>query len=55
MQGRKKETLCKRRVLTDISRLWKDLSRIEAWFAGRCKKGKRKEKDWLDQKYGRMG
>ena len=52
---KKKETFWKRRILTDISRLRKDLSRIEAWFAGRCKKGKRKEKDWLDQKYGPMG
>ena len=39
---KKKGTFCKRRILTDISRLRKDLSRIEAWFAGRWKKKKRK-------------
>ena len=49
---KKKEPFWKRRILTDISRLRKDLSRIEAWFAGRWKKDKKKEKDWLDQKYG---
>ena len=31
---KKKEPFWKRRILTDISRLRKDLSRIEAWFAG---------------------
>ena len=49
---KKKEPLCKRMILRDISRLRKDLSRIEAWFAGRWKKDEKKEKDWLDQKYG---
>ena len=49
---KKNEPFSKRRILTDISRLRKDLSRIEAWFAGRWKKDKKKEKDWLDQKYG---
>ena len=49
---KKKEPFWKRRILTDISRLRKDLSRIEAWFAGRWKKDKKKEKDWLDRKYG---
>ena len=49
---KKKEPFWKRRILTDISRLRKDLSRIEAWFAGRWKKYKKKEKDWQDQKYG---
>ena len=39
---KKKGPFCKRRILTDISRLRKDLSRIEAWFAGRWKKKKRK-------------
>ena len=39
-------------ILRDISRLRKDLSRIEAWFAGRWKKEKNKEKDLLDRKYG---
>ena len=48
---KKKELFWKRRILGDISRLRKDLSRIEAWFAGRWKKGKNKEKDLLDQKY----
>ena len=38
--------------MRDISRFRKDLSRIEAWFAGRWKKDKNKEKDLLDQKYG---
>ena len=45
-----KEPIWKRRILTDISRLRKDLSRIKAWFAERWKKDKKKEKDWLDQK-----
>ena len=49
---KKKEPFWKRRILRDISRLRKDLSRIEAWFAGRWKKIKNKEKDLLDQKYG---
>ena len=48
----KKEPFWKRRILRDISRLRKDLSRIEAWFAGRWKKDKNKEKELLDQKYG---
>ena len=38
--------------MRDISRLRKYLSRIEQWLAGRWKKDKKKEKDWLDQKYG---
>ena len=42
---KKKEPFWKRKILTDISRLRKDLSRIEAWFAGRWKKDKKKEKD----------
>ena len=42
---KKKESLWKRRILTDISRLRKDLSRKEGWFAGRWKKDKKKEKD----------
>ena len=41
---KKKEPFWKRRILTDISRLRKDLSRIEAWFAGRWKKIKNKRK-----------
>ena len=49
---KKKESFWKRRILRDISRLRKDLSRIEAWFAGRSKNDKNKEKDLLDQKYG---
>ena len=48
----KKEPFWKRRILRDISRLRKDLNRMEAWFAGRWKKDNGKEKDWLDQKYG---
>ena len=49
---KKKEPFWKRMILRDISRLRKDLSRIEAWFAGRWKNDKNKEKDLLDQKYG---
>ena len=49
--NKKNEPFSKRRILTDISRLRKDLSRIEAWFAGRWKKDKKK-KDWIDRKYG---
>ena len=49
---KKKELFWKRKILTDNSRLRKDLSRIEAWFGARLKKDKKKEKDWLDQKYG---
>ena len=49
---KKKEPCWKRRILTDINRLRKDLSRIEAWFAGRWKKDKQKEKELLHQKYG---
>ena len=45
-----KEPIWKIRILTDISRLRKDLSRIEAWFVERWKNDKKKEKDWLDQK-----
>ena len=49
---KKKEPFWKRRILKDISRLRKGLSRIEAWFSGKWKKYKNKEKDLLDQKYG---
>ena len=49
---KEKESFWKRRILTDISRLRKDLSRIVAWFAGRWKKDKKKQKELLDQKYG---
>ena len=49
---KKKEPFWKRSILRDISRLRMDLSRIEAWFAGRWKNDKNKEKDLLDQKYG---
>ena len=52
---KKKEPFWKRRILRDIIRLRKDLSRIEAWFAGRWKNDKNKEKDLLDQKYGLRG
>ena len=45
-----KEPIWKIRILTDISRFRKDLSRIEAWFVERWKNDKKKEKDWLDQK-----
>ena len=49
---KKKEPCWKRRILKDINRLRKDLSRIEAWFAGRWKKDKQKEKELLHQKHG---
>ena len=39
---KKKEEFWKRRILRDISRLRKELSRIESWFAGRRKKDKNK-------------
>ena len=40
---KEKETIWKRRILTNISRLRKNLSRRDAWFAGRWKKdGKKK-------------
>ena len=48
----KKEPFRKRRTLRDISRLRKDLSRVEAWFVGRWEKNKTKEKKFLNQKYG---
>ena len=48
---KKKEPFYKR-ILRDIRRLRKHLRRIEAWFTGRWKKDKNKEKDLLDQKYG---
>ena len=49
--NKKKEPIWKR-ILRDISRLRKYLSRIEASFTGRWKKNNNKRKDWLDQKYG---
>ena len=49
---KKKESFWKRKMLTNISRLRKDLSRVEAWFVGKWKKGKKKEKNWLDRKHG---
>ena len=42
--NKEKEPFWKRRTLTEFSRLRKDLSRIEAWFAGRWKKDKKKKK-----------
>ena len=47
---KKKEPFRKGRILKDISRLRKNLSRIEAWFVGRWKQDKKKQKDWIDQK-----
>ena len=49
---KKNEPFWKKRILRDISKLRKDLSRIEAWFSGKWKKDKSKAKDLLDQKYG---
>ena len=55
--GKKKnEPSWKRKILRDISRLRKDLSRIEAWFAGRWKKGQEqretlgRSKVWAEKK-----
>ena len=47
---KKKEPFYKR-ILRDISRLRKHLSRKEVWFTGRWKKDNNKKKDLLDQKY----
>ena len=52
---KKKGPFWKRRILRDINRLRKDLSRVEAWFTVRWKKDKNKEKDLIDQKYGLRG
>ena len=52
---KKKEPFWKRRILRDINRLRKDLTRVEAWFTERWKKNKNKEKDLKDQKYGLRG
>ena len=49
---KQKEPFWKRRILRDISRLRKDLSRIETWFVGRWKKDKNQQKNLLDQNYG---
>ena len=51
MQRRKTDYSGKSRILRDISRSSKDLSRIKAWFVGRWKKDKNKEKELLDWKY----
>ena len=51
-----KEPLWKRRILRDVSRVRKDLSRIEAWFAEdgkRTKKTERKKKK-KKRKTGRL-
>ena len=51
---KEKETIWKRRILTDISRLRKNLSRRDAWFAGRWKKDGKKRlarsKVWAEKK-----
>ena len=47
---KKKGPFWKGRILKDISRLRKDLGKIEAWFVGRWKQDKKKQKDWTDQK-----
>ena len=53
LNGKKKnEPFWKRRILRDISKLRKNLSRIEAWFSGRWEKDENKVKYLLDQKYG---
>ena len=50
---KKKEPILKRMILSDTSRLWKDLSTIEALFAGIWKKReyqKMKSKAWAKKK-----
>ena len=46
-----KEPYWKRRISSDIKRLRKDLSRIESWFKGEWKNGRRFEKYELDKRY----
>ena len=48
---RRKRSLWKRTILSDISRLEKDLSTIDAWFTWRRKKDKTKQ-ELIDLKYG---
>ena len=56
MQRRIKYSFWKRRILREISRLRKQLRRIEAWFAGRWKKKQEKterlarSKVWAEKK-----
>ena len=45
----------KRRIMSDISRLRKDLSRIETWSPGRWRKNKTKEKELLDRRHALRG
>ena len=53
---KKNEPSWRRKILRDISRLRKDLSRIEAWSAGRWKKGQEqrerlaRSKVWAEKK-----
>ena len=59
--NKKKEPFLKRRILANISRLWKDLSRIEAWFSGKMEKGQEKierkvrSKVWSENKRDYIG
>ena len=51
---KKKKPFWKRRILIDISRLRKNLSRIEPWFAEGWKKDKTKEKEYELRRTGFM-
>ena len=51
---KKKKPFWKRRILIDISRLRKNLSRIEPWFAERWKKDKTKEEEYELRRKGFM-
>ena len=46
-----KEPYWKRRIEDDIKKLRKDLSKIDAWFKGKWRNDKAKEKKDLDKKY----
>ena len=46
-----KEPYWKRHIEGDVKRLRRDLSKIEAWFKGKWKNGRKGEKEKLDRKY----
>ena len=46
-----KEPYWKRRIGGDVKRLRRDLGKIEAWFKGKLKNGRKSEKEKLDRKY----
>ena len=45
------EQFWKRRIESDITRLRKDLSRLDDWFKGKWKKDKKRKKEELRKKY----